>query len=222
LVLPISIGAQFEKLDTQVKALKSELHNNEPKEKVAISVADIANSCALTLDKCMNAVWEKHNCKHPSKNKANVYFPYAISREKLEAILEKSQLKNLEEDAPGIFQEIEKCQVYSGEVWCDVLSKVTRIRHEYYPKISEKTSKSTCIGKGQNVYIEKMIITGGKISEFRGCAVNQKTGRAEQVKIDFEAKLFSVITDVDMKPLDLCELLMSKTKHTVQQIYRYL
>ena len=222
MVLPTSIEVQLRRLDKQVEALKSELHGNASKEEIAISVAEIANNCGLTLDKCMNAVWEKHNNKHPTKNKANVYFPFAISREKLEVSLAKSQLKNLSEDAPEIFHEIEICQVYSGEIWRNFLAKISGIRHEYYPEISDNVSRSTSIGRGQNLKIERMVVNGGKISEFQGSAVNQKTGRVEAVKFEFQAELISVITDVDMRPLDLCELLTTKTKHTVQKIYRHL
>jgi hypothetical protein len=222
MVVPTSIESQFRRLDKHLKELKN-IDAGETSEDVAIIVADICNSCVLTLDKAMNAVWKEKSIQKKGKDKANIYFPRNMdSREKLAERLKKDQMPNIEKDDPKIFELIYSVQVQKDVNWLSLLYKIAAIRHENYPKISKVKSEGLAIGKGQDLFVESMIVDGSGNIKFKGHGINRESGKIEAARFDFIKELRSVLEGVDEDPYEFCSVSVAKVKRLVSKLYSYL
>ena len=130
MVVPISVDAQFRRLDKHLRDLEH-VGGAPDSEDASIIVADICNSSSLVLDKAMNAVWEATACPKEGKSKPNIYFPIKMeSREKLTEKFKQYQMPDMVTDDPKIFDLVDSVQVYTGVTWLSALHKIAAIRHE--------------------------------------------------------------------------------------------
>lgn len=223
MTIPTSIDIQFRRLDKSLKELEGNPPGKLTMEETAIIVSEIANTCSLTLDKAMNAVWGKHNEKKLEAKKANIYFPSSDNDEIFKQKLSQYQMPNLETNNPEIYKTILSTQTHNNGKWLATLKKVAGLRHEAFPIIANKTRQQTFIGAGQNIYIEKLI-TGpqGEIIELKGTGFDRITGLPQPLRIETKREIVSLLEEANMTPYDFSSLIVSKTKQTVKQIYMNL
>lgn len=218
MVVPVSIDAQFRRLDKHLKELK-QVGSSPTNEEESIIVADICNSCALLLDKAMNAVWSARVNKNNGRNKPNIYFPICNNREKLTQKFQQYQLPNMEHDDPKIFALIDSVQAYNGVKWLAALHKLAGVRHEDYPKIEKRNSSGIGIGKGQNLYIESMTFDGEGNMNFKGHGINRESGEIEPVRFELIKEVRSVLEGVDEEPFKFCSSSVVRVKRLTSKLY---
>lgn len=222
MVVPISVSAQFRRLDKNLRELKSS-QISALSEDQSILVAEICNSCILTLDKAMNALWEAKGEKKESKQKPNMYFPImTASKEKLAEKFQQYQMRNLEENEPKVFEIIDAVQSYRGIKWLPALYEIASIRHEDYPRISQAIEKGVGFGRGQDIYIESTTTDANGNINFKGYGTNRESGKTEPVRVEFMHEVRSVLESVSEDPYQFCFSSVEKVKHLVSELYRHL
>lgn len=222
MVVPTSVEAQFRRLDKHLKDLK-QFGGGAMSEDESIVVAEICNSCLLALDKAMNSVWQAKATPKEGKGKPNIYFPInMMSREKLAEKFKAYQMPNIENDSPEIFQLIDSIQVYRGVKWLSALHKLAAIRHEEFPKVEKVKSSGIGFGRGQNLYIESLVMDENGHIDFKGYGVNRITGTIEPTRIEVTEEMRSVLKDVGIEPYSFCHSSVTKVKRLISKLYMLL
>lgn len=210
------------RLDKYLKDLKR-AESSAFSEDQSIIVADICNSCILTLDKVMNAVWEAKREAKEGSGKPKIYFPIATaSKDKLNEKFQQYQMPNLEENEPNIFRIIESVQAYNGVKWLPALYELAKIRHEDYPRISQAHQRSIGIGKGQNLHIEYLAFDESGNVNFKGYGINRENGKIEPGRIEFKDEVRSVLEGVAEEPYQYCSSSVVKVKRLVSELYKHI
>lgn len=218
MAIPVSVDMQFRRLDKYLRELK-QLEEKPEREEESVIVADICNSCMLLLDKAMNAVWTGTANKPQSRGKPNIYFPTCATKEKLNIKLQQYQLPNMEVDNPRLFALIDSVQAYNNVPWLGALHKVAGIRHEEFPKIRKKETNGIGIGKGQDLYIDSLIIDGNGKMSFKGHGINRETGKREAARIELKKEVQSVLEGIGEEPYAFCSSSVSNVKRLTIKIY---
>lgn len=216
--VPVSVDVQIRRLEKHLREL--ERVRTEDSEETSVLVADICNASMLLLDKAMNAIWVAKAQPSEGKKKPNVYFPVCESKEKFSDRLRQYQMPCLRETDGELFALLEAAQPYRGASWLPQTHKIAAVRHEYFPEISTTQKSGLGIGKGQNVYIERMTINDYGNIYFKGEATNQKTGAAEPVRVDFIREVKSMIEAVDAEPVPFCKGVVTAASRLAKEIYR--
>ncbi len=222
MVVPTSVDAQFRRLEKQLRELKH-LETNALGEDQAILVAEICNSCLLTLDKAMNAVWAGVGTPREGKCKPNIYFPVTTgSREKLIDKFRQYQMPEAENTAPEIFEIIESVQVYNGARWLEAIYRLAEIRHEEYPKIKDVPNRALGVGKRQGLYIESLTIDAAGNVNFKGHGINRESGESEAVRFEIKDEVRRELESVGQEPFPFCRSSVTRVKQLVSDLYRHL
>lgn len=222
MVVPTSIDLQFRRLEKNLRDLKRS-DGAAFDEESGVIVAEICNSCVLTLDKVMNALWDAKATRRVGKGKPRVYFPTSeTSRQGLAQKFQQYQLADVEKYYLEIFNLIESVQPYQGNSWLAKLSKIAQIRHEKYPSITEKTQNGLGFGMGQDLYIESMEVGKNGQIRFNGHGINRETGNVEPVRVKIINEVRSVLEGTDEDPYKFCAASVAKTKGIVAELYKML
>jgi hypothetical protein len=223
MTVPTSIDTQFRRLNKLKRELKATKVGEAQEEDTSILVAEIANTCTLTLDKAMNAVWNKYNSKKPKAKKANVYFPVTNDDAAFDHKLSQCQVPNLKTLNPELYEILYSRQLHRSGKWLGDLQIISKIRHETFPEIGKKSINSTLIGIGQNIYI-KELRTGanGEITHLEGTEFSPETGESQPLRIEFSKKVINIVKEVNMTPQNFCNVNISETRKVVVEIYKQL
>lgn len=221
MVVPVSVDAQFRRLDKNLQELK-QIKGDALDEDKSILVAEICNSCILTLDKVMNAIWEAKGEKE-GRQKPRIYFPAVTrSKEKLTEKLQQYQMPDLEGDEPEIFELIDSVQLYRGVSWLRAVYSLAAIRHERYPRMSQVNKNFVGFGAGQDLFVESAGIDGSGKIFFKGRGINRISGEIEPVRVGFFKEVRSVLEGVDEEPYQFCSSPIVKVKRLVRELYKQL
>lgn len=222
MVVPVSVDTEFRRLDKRLKELRQVGGGTSTADEESIIVAEICNSCALLLDKAMNAVWSERARKIGGKGKPNIYFPICDDRVRLTLKLQQYQLPNLEHDDPKLFALIDSVQVYNGIRWLAALHKIATLRHTSYPRIEKRGHARLVLGKGQDLYIESLITDENGVVNFKGNGINRESGRSEPVRVDLIRGVRSVLVEFDEAPYNFCSSSVAHVKRLTADLYRFL
>ncbi len=222
MVVPTSVDAQFRRLDKNLGELKR-IKGSALGEDQSILVSEICNSCILTLDKAMNALWEAKGEKKEGKQKPRIYFPITTSsKEKLTEKLQQYQMPDLEKVEPKVFEIIDSVQSYRGVKWLCAIYDLAAIRHESFPKVNQVSRNSVGFGKGQDLYIESMTSDSLGNINFKGHGINRRSGKIEPVRVEFINELRTVLEGVTEEPYQFCSSSVEKVKYVVREMYNHL
>ena len=220
MVVPTSVDAQFRRLNKYLRELEHLGHDGAVEDE-AIIVADICNSCLLTLDKAMNAIWKAEARIKEGRGKANVYFPISMSsREKLVERLRKDQMPDIQKDNPRAFALIDSVQAYKGVAWLTTLHTIARLRHESFPEVNRVRREGLGIGRGQDLYIESLRFGADGNVDFKGHGINRSTGKIEPANFDLVSEVRSELVGLKETPYRFCSVAVAKVTQLVSDLYR--
>lgn len=223
MVVPVSVDAQFRRLDKQLRELSLSVSGGD-NEEVSVLSGEICNSCMLLLDKTINEVWQKKSEGRPGANKPFMYFPANFeSPEKLKTKLQQYQMPNLERNAPDIFSLIESAQPYKGAKWLSDLHKVASIRHEDFPKVKKHERLAGIgLGRGQGLRLNHFVIDQHGNVDFSGFGVNNVTGSLEPIRVDVRKIFHSFLSDMGVDAYHFCFTSVDMVKLMVRGIFHAL